>query len=139
MPNTDTDTNRPPLRAVYIGTFNEPRRHSLGHALEAPGFDDRNSADHLAWMFNPDGDGTCYYMEENDLSFEPEEITIREHVAAHMPNTKLGDYVGFEPCPDSSKNILFTECSFSVSATGQLLKRKREDHIRSLQQRGWSV
>ncbi len=124
-----------PRRAVYMGTFNEPARYSLGIAVEAPGFDDHNSGEHLAWVFNPDGDENAYYMEERELSFHPEEITVRERIAAHMPSVKLGDYVGFERCLDTSINVIFTECSFSLSATGQVLKRLRPDHIRSLQKR----
>jgi hypothetical protein len=41
-------------------------------------------------VFNPDGNENAYYMEETELSFHPEEISVREHVAAHMPSSLSG-------------------------------------------------
>jgi len=45
-----TNTDRPPLRAVYIETFNQPARYSLGIAIETPGFDDPASHEHLPFF-----------------------------------------------------------------------------------------
>jgi hypothetical protein len=59
MPSTDT--SRSLTRAIHIGTFNQPTRYSLGIATETPGFDDPASHEHLAWVFNPDGDEKAYY------------------------------------------------------------------------------
>jgi hypothetical protein len=96
-----TNTNRPPLRAVYIGTFNQPARYNLGIAIETPGFDDPASHEHLAWAH-----GLSYLTTMKTP-------TIWKRASCHLspkklrsvntslrtcgpPSVKLGDYVGFE-------------------------------------------
>jgi hypothetical protein len=139
---TPTPSTTGPFRAVYIGTCAEPVLYSLGIANHTTGFDDPESAEHLAWWFKPDDDESLYYVDEKELSFDPYEIAVRDHVQTKKADDKitLGRYLGYERCPDTSFNVLFEFHSFSLnSLLQQPLRRLRGDHERSLDKLGFKM
>src|SRR5215831_4579995 len=109
-------TPQTPARAVYIGTCLEPSIYSIGHAGATDGFDDPESAEHLAFWFSPDGEEACYYVDQADLSFNPYEIAVREHVQATAKdgNLELGRYLKYETA-DKSVNVVFEFQSFRLN------------------------
>lgn len=124
-----------PFRAVYVGTCSEPALYSLGIANHTSGFDDPESAEHLAWWFKPDDDESLYYVDEKELSFDVYEIAVREHLQRTNDNLELGHYLGHEQGPCNSVNVLFELHSFSLSdgLVAPATQRNPDDHRQSLE------
>lgn len=59
------------LKATFTAQCQQPTTGSKGIAYAAHGFDDPESAEYGAYLFQPDGDENAYYCDpERDLILE---------------------------------------------------------------------
>src|SRR5436853_217561 len=70
--NTYKATYTPQMDAPDI-----PKPGSRGDAWPAEGINDQRSAQFGSWLFKPEGDENAYYVNEHDLTFDPEPTVER--------------------------------------------------------------